>query len=280
MKTANFKIFLLIIALAIVVGMLLYSRNMTSQLLQKEREIVDLYARSIEYVASEKSTGDISFVFNEIIRTIDFPMVLTDAQNNPIQPIRTSARNVKMDTTLTPEQQEAYLRKIIAELDNQNTPIKAALNDSTVLSIVHYGESDLIRRLRWLPYIQFTLAGLFILIAYVGFSYIKRSEQSNIWVGMAKETAHQLGTPLSSIMGWLELAKDHATGNPQLSETVGEMSNDIERLNKVAARFSKIGSKPDLKDENLTEVIQGVINYIAKRIPKSGKSIELVIATP
>ncbi|MEK7249702.1 MAG: histidine kinase dimerization/phospho-acceptor domain-containing protein, partial [Bacteroidota bacterium] len=280
MKTANFKIFLLIIALAIVVGMLLYSRNMTSQLLQKEREIVDLYARSIEYVASEKSTGDISFVFNEIIRTIDFPMVLTDAQNNPIQPIRTSARNVKMDTTLTPEQQEAYLRKIIAELDKQNTPIKAALNDSTVLSIVHYGESDLIRRLRWLPYIQFTLAGLFILIAYVGFSYIKRSEQSNIWVGMAKETAHQLGTPLSSIMGWLELAKDHATGNPQLSETVGEMSNDIERLNKVAARFSKIGSKPDLKDENLTEVIQGVINYIAKRIPKSGKSIELVIATP
>jgi signal transduction histidine kinase len=280
MKTANFKIFLLIIAIAIVVGMLFYSRNMINQLLAKEREIVDLYARSIEYVASEKSTGDISFVFDEIIRTIDFPMVLTDAQNNPIEPIRTSARNIALDSTLSLRQQEEHLKRIIAELDEQNTPIKAKLNDSTVLSIVHYGESDLIQQLRWLPYIQFSLAGLFILIAYVGFSYIKRSEQSNIWVGMAKETAHQLGTPLSSMMGWLELTQEHAAENPKLRETVSEMRNDVDRLNKVAARFSKIGSRPDLKEENLREVIQGVINYISRRIPKSGKTIELAIATP
>ncbi len=280
MRTANFKILLLIVAIAIVVGMLFYSRNMIQQLLSKEREIVDLYARSIEYVASDKSTGDISFVFDEIIRTIDFPMVLTDAQNNPIQPIRSSARNIHLDTTLTPEQQEAFIKSIVVELDKQNQPIQAKLNDSLVINVVHYGESELIQRLRWLPYIQFALAALFILVAYVGFSYIKRSEQSNIWVGMSKETAHQLGTPLSSMMGWLELAKEHSTGNPQLRETVDEMGNDIDRLNKVAARFSKIGSRPDLKDENLTEVIQGVMTYIGKRIPKSGKSIELVMATP
>jgi signal transduction histidine kinase len=278
--TANFKIFLLIIAVAIVVGMLIYSRHMINQLLAKEREIVDLYVRSIEYIANEQSTGDISFVFDEIIRTIDFPMVLTDAQNNPIHPIRTSARNIALDTTWSTERQVEYLKKIVAELDNQNLPIIARLNDSTVLSIVHYGESALIGRLRWMPYIQFGLAAMFILIAYVGFSYIKRSEQSNIWVGMAKETAHQLGTPLSSMMGWLELAREHAAGNPHLRDTLDEMGNDVERLNKVAARFSKIGSNPDLKEEELSQVIQGVINYIARRIPKTGKNIELAIATP
>ncbi len=281
MKTANFRILLLVIALAIVVAMLFYSQNLIEQLLKKEREIVDLYVKSIEYVASEQAgSGDISFVFDEIIRAIDFPMVLTDADNNPIQPLRTSVRNIELDTLLTPQQQEEYLKRIIAELDAQNEPIRAMLNDSTVLSIVHYGESALIRRLRWFPYIQFALAGLFILVAYVGFSYIKRSEQSNIWVGMAKETAHQLGTPLSSLMGWLELARDHAVGNPSLYETVAEMHNDVERLNKVAARFSKIGSRPDLREENLTEVIQDVIDYISRRIPKTGKTIELAIVTP
>ncbi len=279
--TLNFKIFLLVTAIAIVVGMLFYTRGMLDRLLAKEREIVDLYVKSIEYVASDKSNvGDISFVFDEIIRTIDFPMGLTDAENNPIQPLRASVRNVEIDTMLSPESQEEFLRTIITQLDQQNTPIKAMLGDSTVLSIVHYGESDLIRQLRWLPYVQIGLAGLFILLAYVGFSYIKRSEQSNIWVGMAKETAHQLGTPLSSMMGWIELAKEHAGGNPELRETVSEMSNDVERLNKVAARFSKIGSSPDLKEENLAEVIQGVINYISRRIPKTGKSINLAIATP
>lgn len=281
MKAANFKILLLIIAAAMVAGMLVYSQNLIDQLLQKEREIVDLYVNSIEYVASDQAgSGDISFVFDEIIRAIDFPMVLTDPQNNPIQPLQTSVRNIMLDTTLTPEQQEAQLRRIIRELDEQNPPIRAMLNDSTVLSVVHYGESDLIRRLRWFPYIQFGLAGLFTLVAYIGFSYIKRSEQSNIWVGMAKETAHQLGTPLSSLMGWLELAQEHAEGNPELRETIHEMRNDIERLNKVAARFSKIGSRPDLREENLTEVIQGVINYISRRVPKTGKNIELTIVTP
>ncbi len=277
---ANFKIFLLVVAIAIVGGMLFYSQNLIDRLLDKEREVVDLYARSLEYLASDKSSNaDISFVFNEIVRAIDFPMVLTDADNNPIRPIKTSVRNIEIDTTKTPEEQESQLRTIIKGLDQQNPPIKVAIQDTIVLNYLHYGESEMISKIRRLPIIQFALAGIFILLAYVGFSYIKRNEQSNIWVGMSKETAHQLGTPLSSMMGWIELAKEHARDNPQLSETVGEMGNDIERLNKVAARFSKIGSKPDLKPENLTEVIQGVVDYIKKRIPKSGKNIELKIIT-
>lgn len=280
-RAGNFKIILLVTAIAITVGILLYSKQITEQLLVKQREVVDLYVHSLEYIASDSpGSGDMSFIFDEVIRSIDFPLILTDTHDNPIQPYASYARNVKLDTSLTQQQQEQYLRDMIADLDTRNRPITVTLQDTIVLNYVHYGESDLIRQLRWVPYIEISLATLFIFIAYIGFSYIKKSEQSNIWVGMSKETAHQLGTPLSSLMGWVELVKGHAVGNPGLTETMQEMEQDVERLNKIAARFSKIGSKPDLKEENLVEVIQGVINYISRRIPKAGRSVQLSIDTP
>ncbi len=279
-STGKFKVVLFITAFALVAGILFYSQNIINRLLDKQREVLDLYVRSLEYLASDKpGTGDLSFVFDEVIRSIDFPLVLTDAENNPIPPFPAYARNVHLDTTLTDAQQEAVVRDIIAQLDRENEPIKVTLQDSIVLNLVHYGEADLIRELRWLPYIEIALASLFVFVGYIGFSYFKRSEQSNIWVGMAKETAHQLGTPLSSILGWLELLKTHTPGNASAQETLSEMENDVQRLNKVADRFSKIGSKPDLKEEDVREVITGVINYISRRIPKSGRTVELVIET-
>ena len=271
----NFKIALLVLATAIVVGMLIYSHQITEQLLARERQIVDLYAKSYEYITSETSgTGDLSFLFDEVVRTVDFPFILSDANNNPIY-----SKNLD-DSLMTREERLAYEHRMIEEMDSQNTPIRIALNDTLVLNYVHYGESRLVTDLRRLPYLEIVFGAVFILVAYIGFSYIKRSEQSNIWVGMAKETAHQLGTPLSSLMGWMERARSHAGDSPDLLETITEMQNDVERLNKVAARFSKIGSTPNLKEENLTEVIEGVIQYISKRIPKSGRKVELLIETP
>ena len=273
----NFRILLLIAASALVIGLLVFSQRVTEQLLDKQREVVDLYAKSYEYIASDQSgSGDFTFVFDEVIRTIDFPIILTDPNNNPIY-----WDNIKVDTLkLTAGEEAAFFKSTLAEMDEQNRPIRIALNDTIVLNYVHYGESELIRLLRWLPFIEIGLAAIFVFIAYIGFSYIKRSEQSNIWVGMAKETAHQLGTPLSSIMGWMELIKADAAGSPKLAENIQEMANDIERLNKVTARFSKIGSTPDLKEENLSEVISGVISYISKRLPKSGKTVDIRIETP
>jgi signal transduction histidine kinase len=273
-RTGNFRILLLVLASAFVIALLLFSQRITEQLLTREREIVALYARSLEYVASnDANAGDITFAF-EVIRAIDFPMVLTDAKNN-------KQYHKNIDTAgLSQEEQTALFQRLIAEMDAQNHPIRVTVNDTLVVNYVHYGESDLIRQLRWLPVSELAIATVFILIAYLGFSYIKRSEQSNIWVGMAKETAHQLGTPLSSLMGWMERLRVDAAAMPRIGETVGEMEHDISRLNKVAARFSKIGSNPSLKEENLTEVIEGVISYIAKRIPRSGKRIDLVIETP
>jgi len=280
-RAGNFKIFLLIAAFALVVGILLYSQRIIDQLLDKQREVVDLYVRSLEYIASDRpGSGDISFIFDEVIRSIDFPLILTDEKNNPIEPFVSYARNVPLDTTATIREQEAYLRRTIALLDKENVPIKVMLQDSIILNRVHYGESELVKQLRWLPYVEISLATLFIFIGYIGFSYIKRSEQSNIWVGMAKETAHQLGTPLSSMMGWIELARSQAGERRELEETLREMDNDVQRLNKVAARFSKIGSKPDLKEEDVGEIIRDVMSYIGRRIPKSGRTVDLVIETP
>jgi signal transduction histidine kinase len=270
---ARFKIVLLILASGFVVGMLIYSQRLTNQLLAHERKIVDLYSKSYEYLASEgSSTGDLTFLFDEVLRTVDFPVVLSDRDNNPIY-----AKNLP-DSLLSPKDRIVFLRKKIAEMDHANKPIAMAYHDTVVINWIHYGESELVTELRWLPYLEMALGAVFILVAYTGFSYIKRSEQSNIWVGMSKETAHQLGTPLSSLMGWMEWLKEHAADDPKLSETTAEMQQDVERLNKVAARFSKIGSTPKLKEENLNEVIQGVIQYIAKRISKS-RSIDLVIET-
>lgn len=275
-QAANFKILLLVIALACVLGLLFYSQRITDDLLEHERQIVDLYAKSLEYTASDKTpSGDFSFVFSEIIQTIDFPIILADPKDIPVY-----SRNLQYDTSMTEAEKQVYFAKVIADMDRLNKPIRITYRDSIVLNHIHYGESTLISQLRWLPYVEIALAGVFILVAYIGFSYIKRSEQSNIWVGMAKETAHQLGTPLSSIMGWLERVKEDTGGNPRLEESVTEMEQDLERLNKVTARFSKIGSKPDLKEENVAVVINDVIRYIGKRIPKSGKKVDLVIDTP
>ena len=286
-RSANIKIVLLVIAVVIVVATLLYTRYIVDQLLERERDVADLYAKSLEFIANSPSVdqSDYSFIFDEVIRAIDFPMILSDKDNQPLEPFYTIARNVALDSTETRDQQRAYLQEMILKLDSQNPPINVIIvanKRDTLVQYLHYGESALITRLRWLPYIEIAVAGMFIILGYIGFSYIKRSEQSNLWVGMSKETAHQLGTPLSSLMGWVELLKQHATDNPKMMGTIAEMENDLGRLNIVTERFSKIGSKPSLKQENVHEVIESVIRYFQRRLPSKyggGKGFEITIAT-
>ncbi len=267
---SRFALALLILASLVVVGVLIYSQRITNELLARERRTVDLYAKAYEYMTSERSSsGDLSFMFTEIVQTVDFPVIQSDSLNNGVY-----SRNLG-DSLLTDNAKQALWKKTIEEMDKTNKPIPITWN-GRILSYVHYGESRLVAELRWLPYVELALAAVFILVAYIGYSYLKRNEQSNIWVGMSKETAHQLGTPLSSLMAWVERLKEHAHGNPDLEETVTEIDRDVERLNKVTARFSKIGSAPSLKEENLNEVIRGVISYIAKRVPKS-RNVDLRI---
>jgi anti-sigma regulatory factor (Ser/Thr protein kinase) len=276
-QSSELKVVLLIFAFAIVTGTLWYTHSIVRDLEANQKHIASLFAKSIEYTGSGKTqSGDYSFVLDEIIQNIDFPMILSDSTNEPVTPYATSIRNVELDSSLSEDAQRQFLKHLLTEMDKDNPRIKVEFGAGMILQYVHFGDSKLITRLRVLPYVEFAVVALFIFIGYISFSYIKRSEQSNIWVGMARETAHQLGTPISSMMGWVELLR-HQSGsaNPNVVETLHDMDNDLQRLQKIASRFSRIGSKPDLKDEDLVEVIGRVIHYFQRRIPQTGKTVQL-----
>lgn len=279
-RSNQFKIVLLGLAFCIIAGTLWYTHEIVQLLLAREKKLADLYAKSLEYLAQpSEASGDYSFIFEEIIQAIDFPIILTDGNNEPIYPYHANIKNVTLDTTLSADQQRAFILEMIQKLDSYHSPLKVVFQDTLVLNYVHFGESPVVTQLRWLPFVEIGLVALFIFIGYVSFSYIKKSEQSNIWVGMARETAHQLGTPLSSMMGWIEFLRHQAGDNPKVVDTLRDMENDLQRLQKIADRFSKIGSRPDLKEENLTEIIQKVFQYFDRRIPQSGKKVSLSLNT-
>ncbi len=283
--SANIKIALLVTGVMIIIGTLIYTQVLVSDILEREREIANLYAKAIEYIATDESiSGEYNFVLSNVVnsKTINFPIVVTDAKS--MEP--TFTKNLELDTTLPKKVQIERIKKQVEEMDEINRPIKVSFQDTLILSYVHYGQSKIVTRLKQLPIIQFIVAGIFIFLGYFGFNYIKRTEQSNIWVGLSKETAHQLGTPLSSLMGWNELIKAAASDPYKVTQLAGEMSNDIDRLSKIATRFSKIGSKPDLKPGNVHEIIAKVVKYFDIRIPSinkgtfedhSKKKIDLVI---
>jgi len=268
--SANIKIALLITGILIIIATLVYTQILVTEILQRERDVANLYAKSIEFIANDENlSGEYNFVFNTIINsnTINFPIVVTDAKSN--EP--TFIKNLEIDSTRPKDKQKEFLRETLENMDKENPPIKVSYQENLVLSYVHYGQSELVTKLKTLPIIQFFVAGIFILLGYFGFNYIKRTEQSNLWVGLSKETAHQLGTPLSSLMGWNELIKANVNKPDKVHSLAVEMTDDLDRLNKIANRFSKIGSKPDLKAANIYCIIEKVVRYFEIRIPRLNK---------
>ncbi|NWG28546.1 MAG: HAMP domain-containing histidine kinase [Ignavibacteriaceae bacterium] len=273
--SVNIKVILLIIAVLIAIGTLYYTQTLVQKLQEKERQIVELYAKGIEYLANTTNPDvDITFLFDNIIKPIDFPLIQSDAENNVYN--KTDIRNVEIDSNMTAEQFKVFAAKLISEMDETHPPIEVKY-EGIVINKIHYGDSEHIKQLRYYPYIQLAIAALFIIIGYVGFSSIKRSEQSNIWVGMAKETAHQFGTPISSLMGWLEMLKMNYKEPDKVLDITEEISNDVEKLNKITYRFSKIGAKPELTKKNVIEEMKQVTAYFERRLPQTGKSVDLKI---
>ncbi|MHB8579952.1 MAG: sensor histidine kinase [Ignavibacteriaceae bacterium] len=276
------KVALLILAIFIAGGTLFYTQALVEKLQEKERQYAMLYAKGIEYVANTSSPEtDITFLFENILKPIDFPLINSDPHDkvtitdkNDIKDIR----NIKYDTTLTNKQLEKYFENKIKTMDKSHKPILIKYKDDVVLQKIHYGDSDLVNQLKFYPMLQIIIAGLFIIIGYIGFSNIKRSEQSNIWVGMAKETAHQFGTPISSLMGWLEMLKMNYKDEDKVIDIADEIENDVQRLNKITYRFSKIGAKPELKEKIVYEEIKRVVDYFQRRLPQTGKSVELTLS--
>ncbi|MCL5021456.1 MAG: HAMP domain-containing histidine kinase [Bacteroidetes bacterium] len=276
-SSVNIKVGLIGFAVIIAAGTLLYTQTLADRIIEREKKIAHLYASSLQYLASDQpSAQDYSFIFDDVMSSVDFPMILTDSTNEPDKPYGQNIRNVNLDTTLSQDQQKKYLVALIHEMDSEHTPIKVSLGH-VVLETVHYGESGLVTQLRYVPFVEFAIAGLFILIGYVAFSYIKRNEQSSIWVGMSRETAHQLGTPLSSLMGWMELLRS-GVSESRREEIMSEIDQDLGRLNKVTMRFSKIGSLPELRVRRVADIVENVFTYFSHRIPQTGKKVSLTLS--
>jgi len=164
------------------------------------------------------------------------------------------------------------VERMVRQMERQIDPVPVTYGDY-VLGYLYYGDSRMIQQLRWLPTIEMGILGLFILAGFIGYANIKRSEQRHIWVGMAKETAHQLGTPISSIMGWLEVMRSR---QDQGGDTIcDELEKDLNRLERVSKRFSQIGSRPDLKKGDLAGLLKEVTAYIRRRAPQMGRRVTI-----
>lgn len=276
--SARIKLSLIVIAVLIALGTLVYTQNLVLRLQEREKETVELYAKSLQFLAdSEAGEGDYTFILDNVIQRINFPLILTDPNDKVSLGSMGGVKNVEVDSSLSPEELEEFYNEKVQELKKEHRPIIVTFSDSLVLAKIYYGDSDLVRSLRFYPYFQIFFAVAFLLIAYLSFNYMKKNEQSNIWVGMSKETAHQLGTPISSLMGWNELLKLNFKDHNKVLDLTDEMANDLHRLNKIANRFSKIGSKPELKQKNIYDVIARVIDYFERRLPQTGKDVSLII---
>ena len=271
--SANIKIVLVVLAMGIVVALLIHTQSIVRKLQEREHRYADLYVKALEYIGSESaSNADLTLITDEIINKIDFPIIIADPEHRP-----SGSKNIEIDSTLGPEGVTRFLEGKRDAMASTNPPLALLYQDTIVTQYVYYDESDTVKQLRALPYIEIAVAALFIFIGYISFSYIKRSEQANIWVGMSKETAHQLGTPLSSMMGWLALLRERDDLAADSRALMDEMDNDVQRLERIALRFSKIGSKPELVEQNLIDTVNRSVDYYRKRIPRLGKTVHLAV---
>ena len=219
------------------------------------------------YHKDSRVFSDIKLVFDSLIKSFITEVAVNSAAvpviytNNTQDKILEMGR-IKISEVNTPEK----LKQKLAELSSENTPIEIDLGEGTV-DYIFYAPSELLTQLKYYPYVQFGVIGLFLLIAYILFSTARKAEQDQVWVGMSKETAHQLGTPLSSLMAW----NDHLRGIGVDESIVNEMQQDVKRLNTITDRFSKIGSQPTLVPSNINQVLAEAIDYLKNRTSKNIK---------
>lgn len=267
----HFKSIFFVAAVLIILVLLVYTQQLVDQLRDEARHILEFYARMYARAASSENTADVGFIFDEIIKRTNFPLIYTDSAHNPHY-----WKGINVPPEDRSEEALRQVRKIMQRMQRIASPIPITYHEIT-LGYLYYGDSATITQLRWLPYIEIGVISLFIFVGFVGFSNIKKSEQRYLWVGMAKETAHQLGTPLSSIDGWLELLQEKSSRRVELQKILAEMKHDLARLHKVAARFSQIGSTADLKNQDVNAVIREVVAYFRRRLPQmGGKKIEIM----
>ncbi len=255
------KTILAFLAFLIGITSVFYTNHLVSQLTEREERLIDLYAKAQAFAANSTGGGDLNFVMTEIIRTNNFiPVIQADDKDIPL-----SHLNVAWPEGVTPAEEEQIVIKKIKEIKKHTPPIVIHL-DENWKQYIYYENSALIEDLRFYPYWQLGVIAVLGLLTYLIFSATRRSEQNRVWVGLAKETAHQLGTPISGLMAWIEYLRLEPSFDQSIAD---EMQKDVERLNTITARFSNIGSQPSLKNENIGEIVSRNVLYLSGRI--SGK---------
>lgn len=260
----RWKLALLIAALCIGITSLWYTNRLVEKLSEQEKKNVELWASAVKQLSElEVEAGDVSFALEVLRSNNTIPMILTDAHGNI-----NSFRNLDSIKSLD----DKWLKAEIEEMKTEQEPIQIVFGKQSEKNYVYYRDSLLIKQLRYYPFFQLAVISLFLLVSYLAFSSSRKAEQNQVWVGMAKETAHQLGTPLSSLMAWVDYLKAQGNTGP-----VEEIEKDVARLNTITERFSKIGSSPSLKKENVNDVVQTSINYFS---PRTSSKVIFQISNP
>ena len=249
----------------IVMISLFYTNYIVRRLKEEEVKRVELYSNAMRVYVNEPIDDlpeGVRRFLSEILRgNTTIPVVLTDEQYNFVDAI-----NI-VDSIQT-AQDTATIVALLNELKKGGAkPLEVKIGD-TVVQNVFFDDSKLLVLLKYYPFFQFLLIALFIGFGYAAFSAARRSEQNQVWVGMAKETAHQLGTPIAAILGWIEHLRVVHEGETDTEEVLDELNNDVNRLSLVADRFSKIGSTPELGIENIYETLDRCRDYMQKRAPR------------
>ena len=266
-KRSTLNLVVVSIAFAIALASVYFTRIIVEQLKERELGIIELYAKSLEFtLINQNSPSELAFVVEEYIHMNNsIPVLQTTGIGQVI-----ATKNVDIDQSLSDDEIAEYLKEILEEMKLEYDPIEIPLRDDAGevfdYQYVYYKNSLLLDRLQYYPHVQLSVIAIFGIIAYIAFNYSKTAEQNRIWVGLAKETAHQLGTPISSLMAWVEYFKeDEAFKNKEIIE---ELEKDIYRLEMITARFSNIGSVPVLNYENVPACIAATLSYLKKRISK------------
>ncbi|REE05968.1 sensor histidine kinase [Marinoscillum furvescens] len=262
---SSFKWVVLGISLIISAGSIIYTDQLVKQIREREKKQIDLYARTLEYLTNESDAPNQIFILEEIIQANNtIPVILTNEFGEPEY-----YRNLPKADNLKDAAKGAYLREEISNMKAERDPILVTLvdDDNQVYGYKHiyYKSSYLLVQLRYYPYVQLSIIAIFGLIIFTVFNYSRTAEQNRVWVGMAKETAHQLGTPLSSLIAWVEYFKETF---PDHRDIFLELQKDVDRLEMITERFSNIGSVPQMREENMYEVVRDVISYLEVRISK------------
>ncbi len=277
-QSSRWKFYLAVIGIAIVIISAVYTNYLVGEFQKQEEVNVDLYRQATELISTDvgfdslpENGGIKDFILKmSAFQNISMPFILTNDRFDI-----TDARGFspQIDTYgIVMSRDSAFLYNELYSLIRANKrPMYIRGSDNEVIQKIYYTDSRNLKLLKYYPLFQFILITLFIVFGYLGFNSTRRNEQNRVWVGMAKETAHQLGTPIAAIMGWIEHLKINHEEDEMTQEIVKELENDVTRLTLVADRFSKIGSDPELEPTNIYEAIDRCRIYMEKRAPRKVK---------